>query len=178
MELRVAEYKDYERIARLHTQSWQQHYQGLLDSDYLKNDALMDHRIIWQTRLTNPPFNQHVLVIEEGDVLCGFICAFGHHDFERGTMIDALHIDARYRGQGLGIKLVNKVADWVEHYFAETGIYLQVITGNQQAIGFYDHLGGVQASQRVWRSPCGRELEELIYVWPSSQLLQKTNRIS
>ena len=93
MEIRIAEYSDFERIAALHVRSWKTHYQGLLKQDYLDNEALPDRLVIWQTRLTNPPFNQHILLLEENEKLIGFICAFGNHDFERGSIIESLHID-------------------------------------------------------------------------------------
>lgn len=55
MEIKVAEYCDYERIAQLHAQSWRTHYQGILGKEYLDNDVLEDRLLIWQTRLINPP---------------------------------------------------------------------------------------------------------------------------
>lgn len=66
MELRLAEYKDYERIAQLHADSWKRHYRGILTNTYLDSEAIDDKLLIWQTRLTNPPFNQHIVLAEEG----------------------------------------------------------------------------------------------------------------
>lgn len=66
MELRLAEYKDYERIAQLHVDSWKRHYRGVLSDAYLDSEAIDDKLLIWQTRLTNPPFNQHIVLAEEG----------------------------------------------------------------------------------------------------------------
>ena len=63
MEIRVAEYKDYERIAQLHADSWKIYYRGILADQYLDQDVLEDRSVIWQTRLINPPFNQHVLLL-------------------------------------------------------------------------------------------------------------------
>ncbi|MEF1187536.1 N-acetyltransferase, partial [Vibrio sinaloensis] len=62
MELKVAEYSDYERIATLHAQSWKQFYQGILGKEYLENEVLEERLAVWQTRLINPPFNQHVIL--------------------------------------------------------------------------------------------------------------------
>lgn len=127
MEIKVAEYSDFERIAHLHALSWQINYADILDKDYLANEALQDRLLIWQTRLTNPPFNQHILLIEEGGVLCGFICAFGNHDFEKGTIIESLHIDPKHQGRGLGRLLVKEMATWIERYFPDNGVYLEVL---------------------------------------------------
>lgn len=174
MELKIAEYSDYERIATLHAQSWSQFYDGILGRDFLDNEVLDERKAIWQTRLINPPFNQHVLLIEEGGLLCGFICAFGNHDFEKGTIIDALHIDNAYRGKGLGVKLLNELAQWIAHYFPDNGVYLEVMKGNQQAIDFYQYLGGTFAFERLWDAPCGNQVPELVYTWESgSELAQR-----
>ncbi len=171
MELKIAEYSDYERIAALHAQSWKQHYNGILGKDYLANDVLEDRLAIWQTRLINPPFNQHVILIEEGGLLCGFICAFGNHDFERGTIIDALHIDDAYRGKGIGTQLIEEMAQWIEQYFPDNGVYLEVMKENHQAIEFYDSIGGLSSSERLWNAPCGNQVPELIYTWTSAHTL-------
>ncbi|EGA70756.1 putative acetyltransferase [Vibrio sinaloensis DSM 21326] len=173
MELKVAEYSDYERIASLHAQSWKQFYQGILGREYLESEVLEERMAVWQTRLINPPFNQHVILIEEGGLLCGFICAFGNHDFEKGTMIDALHIDHAYRGKGLGAKLIEEMAKWVEQFFPDSGVYLEVMKGNQQAIEFYDHIGGENTLERIWNAPCGNQVPELVYSWKSPAIMLK-----
>lgn len=173
MELKLAEYNDYERIATLHAQSWKLFYQGILGSEFLKHDVLEERSTIWQTRLINPPFNQHVLLIEEGGLLCGFICAFGNHDFEKGTMIDALHVDPAFRGKGVGVRLLAEMAKWIDQYFPHSGVYLEVMKENTQAVDFYQHLGGECHLERLWNAPCGHQVPELIYAWHSGNHLLK-----
>lgn len=167
MEIKVAEYCDYERIAQLHAQSWRTHYQGILGKEYLDHDVLEDRLLIWQTRLINPPFNQHVLLIEEGGLLCGFICAFGNHDFEKGSIIESLHIDENYRGRGIGRKLIQEMVSWINHYFPDSGVYLEVMAENKQAIDFYDYLESQPRGERLWHSPCGNDIKEWVYSWKS-----------
>ncbi|MGY3571512.1 GNAT family N-acetyltransferase [Vibrio paucivorans] len=174
MELKVAEYSDYERIAQLHAQSWRTYYNGILGDSFLKNDVQDDRSVIWQTRLINPPFNQHVLLIEEGGLLCGFVCAFGNHDFEKGTIIDALHIDENYRGRGLGQKLLIEIANWIEQHFGQSGVYLEIMAENKQAVEFYDRMGGKNSLQRLWNAPCGNQVPELVYTWDSAADLKKS----
>ncbi|RTZ17413.1 GNAT family N-acetyltransferase [Vibrio aquaticus] len=171
MELKVAEYSDYERIATLHAQSWKQFYSGILGAEFLEEEVHDERSAIWQTRLINPPFNQHVILLEEGGLLCGFVCAFGNHDFEKGTIIDALHIDPSYRGRGLGTQLLAEIAQWIAQYFPDNGVYLEVMKDNKQAVEFYQHLGGQCDLERLWNAPCGSQVTELVYTWPSGQAL-------
>ncbi len=171
MEIRIAEYSDFELIAALHVRSWKAHYQGLLNQEYLENEALSDRLVIWQTRLTNPPFNQHILLLEDEGNLLGFICAFGNHDFERGSIIESLHIEPEYRGRGLGKMLIREMAKWIDHYFPDNGVYLEVLEQNQQAIDFYDHIGGEHQVEQLWKAPCGNEIPEFVYAWKTPKLM-------
>ncbi|NOH97509.1 GNAT family N-acetyltransferase [Vibrio sp. 99-70-13A1] len=178
MEIRVAEYKDYERIAQLHADSWKKYYRGILDDEYLDNDVLDDRSVIWQTRLINPPFNQHVLLIEEGGLLIGFLCAFGNHSFERGTFIDALHVDSNFHGRGAGKRLLAELTDWLQHYFNDSGLYLEVMSANTQAVEFYQSIGGKEELEQVWNAPCGSKVNEKVYSWASpSDLASKTKQV-
>ncbi|MEO9494937.1 MAG: GNAT family N-acetyltransferase [Vibrio splendidus] len=175
MEIKVAEYKDYERIAQLHADSWKLYYRGILADDYLENDVLEDRSVIWQTRLINPPFNQHVLLLEEGGLLVGFVCAFGNHNFERGTFIDALHVDNNYRGRGIGKRLLSELTKWLQQYYADSGLYLEVMSENHQAIAFYQAIGGKEELEQVWNAPCGSQVNEKVISWSSPvELEQKT----
>ncbi|WP_070966553.1 GNAT family N-acetyltransferase [Vibrio sonorensis] len=171
MELRVAEYSDYERIAQLHAQSWKDFYKGIYTEDYLTNDVLPDRMVVWQTRLINPAFNQHVLLAEEGGLLMGFICGFGNHDIDKGSIIESLHVDKAYRGRGIGKRLLNEMASWMNHYFPDQGVYLEVLQENKQAHEFYDHFGGENLHEKTWQAPCGSQIPELVIGWKSPQKL-------
>ncbi|PMJ89674.1 GNAT family N-acetyltransferase [Vibrio sp. 10N.261.55.A7] len=173
MDLKIAEYSDYERIATLHAQSWRRFYNGILGDDYLQHDVLEDRLAIWQARLINPPFNQHVLLLEEGGLLCGFVCAFGNHDFEKGTMIESIHVDENYRRRGIGLRLLKEVTLWCEQYFSDSGIYLEVMAENTQAVEFYNRLGGKKLDDRLWNAPCGNKVQEWVYGWKSPEHMQQ-----
>ncbi|YCO00445.1 GNAT family N-acetyltransferase [Vibrio sp. VNB-15] len=171
MELRLAEYKDYERIAQLHVDSWKRHYRGILSDGYLDSEASDDKLLIWQTRLTNPPFNQHIVLAEEGGLLLGFVCVFGNHDFERGSFIEALHVDGGYQGRGIGKQLLLAVAEWHQQYFKDSGLYLEVVSQNEPAVEFYQHIGGQECQERSWKAPGGSEVMEKVFRWSSAQSL-------
>ncbi len=176
MEFRVAEYKDYEAIAQLQARSWKANYRGMVSDDYLDDDVFNDKRLIWQTRLTNPPLNQHVVLAEENHVLVGMICVFGNHDFEKGTFIDSLHVNPAYQHRGIGSELLRMAALWQLHYFENTGIYLEVIEDNTQAIEFYKDIGGIVLDDKKIAKIPGNDNSEVIdtiIAWPSAETLLK-----
>ncbi len=168
MEFRLAEYKDYQRIAQLHASNWKRYYKGILSDEYLESDVDDDRNVLWQTRLINPSFNEYVLLAEEGGLLCGFICAYGNHDVEKGTLIDNLHVDPAYQGRGIAQQLLSHLHLWLNNYFPESGLYLEVLKGNEQAMKFYDHIGGNKVSEGFWKSPEGSAVGEYVYHWARS----------
>jgi GNAT superfamily N-acetyltransferase len=165
MEIRVAEYNDYERIAAMHARSWRLNYRGIMDENYLLQDVEDDRKIIWQARLINSSINQHVLLVEDDGILCGFICAFGNHDFEKGSIIESFHIAPEYQGRGLKQLLLREMAKWIEHYFPDSGVYIEIVEQNTEAQEFYDHLGGLHSTDKIWHTPCGTDIPENIYTW-------------
>lgn len=171
MEIRIASYNDYEEIAKLNAESWRANYRNVMDPDYLEHDVEDDRKVIWQTRLINPPINQHVLLIEDQGQLCGYICVFGNHDFEKGSIIESLHIAPSYQGQGLGRLLLREVAQWIEQFFPDSGVYIEVMDKNRQEIDFYDHLGGQHNSERVWHAPSGNDIDEWIITWDTPKAI-------
>jgi GNAT superfamily N-acetyltransferase len=171
MDIKIAEYDDYTKIAQLHARSWRLNYQGLMNARFLEHEVEEERKVIWQTRLINPPINQHVLVVENEGVLCGFVCAFGNHDFAKGSIIESLHVAPEYQGMGLGRSLLKQAIQWIEHYFPDSGVYIEVMEKNVKAIEFYDHLGGIHSLDKVWHSPCGSDVSEWIYTWETPQAI-------
>ncbi|GLT13765.1 GNAT family N-acetyltransferase [Vibrio algivorus] len=176
MFVREAEFQDYSKIAKLHATSWQQVYQGLLDDDYLENRVEDEHMAMWQTRLTQPPLNQGVLVLEEAGALCGFVCLYGNHSFDQGTMIDNLHVHKDQRGKGYGKALLAEAATWAQKHFADSGIYLEVLKGNDPAKAFYQSLNGQDDGDFIWRAPCGSQVACHTYCWESPKALLKATK--
>ncbi len=106
-----------------------------------------------------------------GGLLLGFICVFGNHDFERGSFIEALHVDDSYRGRGIGKQLLLAVAEWHQQYFKDSGLYLEVVSQNEPAVEFYQHIGGQECQERNWKTPGGNEVLEKVFRWSSAQSL-------
>lgn len=167
MEFKLAEYSDYQRIAELHAVSWQAAYQGMMRQNYLDEHVLNDNTVIWQTRLLNPPFSQHCVIAEDKGQLLGFVCLFGNHSAEFGTIIDNLHISRSAQQQGLAKALLAHSLQWVQNYYPDNGIFLEVLQKNTSAVRFYESIGGVKVRAQKGDSPCGRRIDEFVYCWES-----------
>ncbi|WP_105901624.1 GNAT family N-acetyltransferase [Vibrio gangliei] len=176
MFVREAEFQDYSRIAQIHAKSWQQVYQGLLDAEYLNNRVEDEHLAMWQTRLTQPPLNQGVLVLEDNDQICGFVCLYGNHSFEQGTMIDNLHVIDGQRGKGYGKALLANAAQWAEKHFSDSGLYLEVLEGNAPAKAFYLSLRPQNSGDFIWKAPCGSQVLCHRLRWENPQQLLDATR--
>lgn len=171
MDFKVANYCDFERIAQLQANSLKSHYGGILSEQYLTHEVSAEKLLLWQTRLTNPPFSQHIVLAEEGGLLLGFACAFGNHDFELGTYIDSLYVDDAFQHRGIGSQLLKQIALWQQHYFSDRGLYLQVSESNTEAIDFYLHMGGKVVQSRKREDFSGEVVVEKVITWPSGEAL-------
>ncbi|MHB8454753.1 MAG: GNAT family N-acetyltransferase [Acidiferrobacterales bacterium] len=68
--------------------------------------AAQDRQAVRRQRLTAPKDNQMVLVAEENQELCGFVCAYGEGDPQWGTYIDNLHVRRESQRRGIGKRLM------------------------------------------------------------------------
>ncbi|MEW6983907.1 GNAT family N-acetyltransferase [Colwelliaceae bacterium 6471] len=171
MIYRIAQPSDYQNIAKLHTTSWQENYQGMMAIDYLENRLLQDKQKIWKQRLTSHSPTQHILLAEQDNKLCGFICVIANNDEIYGSIIDNLHVDKNYKEQGIGTTLIKNSALWLEQKYSTLGVYLEVLAGNTSAIAFYQSLGAEKQTEATWLAPCGSHIKEHIYGWKSPKNL-------
>lgn len=69
-------------------------------------------------------------------------------DPDYDAMIEALHVDSRRRGSGIGKRLLAKAAQRLLEDGVQS-VCLRVFDANQQAIVFYKRLGGVADQQGI-----------------------------
>ncbi|NOU51420.1 GNAT family N-acetyltransferase [Pseudoalteromonas sp. JBTF-M23] len=166
MIIRAASLEDLPNISQLHAESWQENYQDALSSEYLANQVFVERAALWQGRLNSPLANQLVLVAEIEGTFCGFICVFGAHHDNYGTLIDNLHVKSAAKGQGIGSKLLAAAFNWAHQHYPQHNIYLEVLACNPKAIAFYQFKGGQNIASGYWHTPCGNQVEEYVYSWP------------
>ncbi|TQV86377.1 GNAT family N-acetyltransferase [Aliikangiella coralliicola] len=167
MNYRNANYNDIDAIAELHAESWREIYRGILSDSFLNKEVLSERRQAWEEILGKPLDNQLVFLVESKSSLCGFICASGAKHPQLGTLIDNLHINRNYKGQGLGTRLLSTVAQWSLKNFPKAGLYLEVLEENHLARSFYESLGATNVSENYWHSPCNTKVKEFLYAWKS-----------
>ncbi|GAW97187.1 MULTISPECIES: GNAT family N-acetyltransferase [Colwellia] len=171
--IRAARLVDLEHIAELHAQSWRENYQQVLSADYLNDKVFAERLAVWTTRLTTPQSNQLVLVAELEGVFCGFICLLGGNHPKYGTIIDNLHVMSANKGQGTGSRLLAAAASWAAANYKDHDVYLEVLAGNNKAIGFYQAKGATNIATAYWHTPCGNKAKEFIYSWGAPDNLAK-----
>jgi GNAT superfamily N-acetyltransferase len=171
MTYREATPNDIEKIAALHAQSWQLHYQGILKEEFL-SQAVEENRLeVWRSRLQNPAENQYILLAEDAGVLCGFACVFADEDPVWGALLDNLHISAHRKGEGIGTMLLRLAAQWAVQRRPSTNFYLWVYEDNRNARKFYEGLGAVNQEMVSTENPGGGSANVCRYVWTDVKAL-------
>lgn len=61
--------------------------------------------------------------------------------YENGAYLSRLHVDERYRNNGIGRKLLKAAALYFPHI---EKFYLNTLSSNKNAISFYKHVGFVE----------------------------------
>jgi GNAT superfamily N-acetyltransferase len=168
---REATSKDAENIAMLHAASWQQHYRGILLDEFLDHQVQQNRLELWQSRFQQPKDTQYVVVAEEHQTLYGFACVFANADPVWGTLLDNLHVRSPRKGEGIGKKLIQSVAERAYTHRQQTSLYLWVYTRNTAARGFYERIGGVNQEEVIEECPGGGRAAICRYVWKDIQQL-------
>lgn len=87
--------------------------------------------------------NGHLILVaeHEGGIIGNLIFFRGTKARNSHTGELALGIDEAWRGQGIGKQLIERLIQWAEIQSGIEKIWLQVISGNDQAVGLYKKLG-------------------------------------
>lgn len=180
MEIRSAVPSDAEGIARVHTQSWQHAYLGILSAEYL--DALhWEQRYeMWNAALAEPAsLDKSIFVaIDTDEVVAGF-AAIGltrDDDLRSDGFFElyAIYVAPASWRRGIGTKIMDTALDTVST--TAPGVTLWVLAENERGRRFYERHGfafdGTSKTQPVG----DRELEEVRYLLPGDKLAMRSVR--
>ena len=171
VEYRPARPSDAHAIASLHTRSWRENYRGAYSDAFLDGELPEERMRVWRARLDHPVENQFVQLAFDAATLVGFICAYGAHDPEWGSLVDNLHVAHAAKRNGIGLSLVRHAGAWLESVYPDLGVYLFVLEINSAARRFYERLGARNAGVSTMETHGGAIVRSCRYVWPRAKLL-------
>jgi L-amino acid N-acyltransferase YncA len=164
--IRPAEPADAQAIASVQTASWRTTYATLVPMQFLASMDVNRRAAVWHTWLTDSSSRQCIFVAEDKD---GQVVGFASggperegHPIYKGEL-SAIYILDTYHGQGIGRRLVQAVAGWLnqQHYH---NMLIWVLAGNTIGIGFYEAIGGQRVASKFIEIG-GANLEEYAYGW-------------
>jgi ribosomal protein S18 acetylase RimI-like enzyme len=164
IEYRLARHSDADAIAHLHTRSWRENYRGAYSDAFLDHELPAERIQVWRARLADPA-DQFVQLAFDGPHLVGFVCAYGNHDPQWGSLVDNLHVAQAAKRAGIGAALVRHAGAWLESVYPELGVYLFVLEINSPARRFYERLGAENAGVATMETHGGAVVRSCRYVW-------------
>jgi GNAT superfamily N-acetyltransferase len=148
--IRKKEQKDCAAIAHVVTIAWNETYQGIVPTSFLKELYNNEEQRANNSFLKFTESNNHQYVLEVANRVVGFVNVgpSNDKDYQDCGELQAIYIMSAYKGQGFGKKLF------------ETGIKeLKQMGFNKMIIGcldgnpsnnFYQHLGGKFVKKRIF----------------------------
>lgn len=125
--------EDAPGIARVHTQSWQETYTGLVPERFLGDDALHSREAMWTRMLADPSRRVRVRVAVVGETIIGFTGTGQprEDDPAREHALHLLYVLGEHHGTGAGQALLDAV-------LGGEPAQLWVAEANAHAIHFYE----------------------------------------
>ncbi len=142
MTLRRALPADAQTVGRIHVESWNVVYRGIMPDDVIARTDLAYRTRFWADRIADAEWP--VYLIEEagqGVAFCQMVpTKDADDDATRVGHITSLHVLPRLRGRGYGRALIDHVCDEFQRRgFAE--VTLWVLEENRDARRFYEQRG-------------------------------------
>ena len=160
-------------VARLHADSWQSAYRGILSDHYLDTQVQSERHRNWETRLaTDDPRRFGVVAWQDGAAVA-FVCVQCDDHPEYGSLIDNLHVTPAARSSGIGPLLLDAAAAGILARAATPQVYLWVYDANVRARAFYARMGGTEVEATMKPSVEGIPLPEWRVCWPDVRVLRR-----
>lgn len=170
--VRLARAEDAAAIARVHVETWQSAYAGIIPDDYLVRLGNLLERKPRQAALA-PTVRETTLVADvDGDVV-GY-ASFGparraglRLEQRFDAEIYTLYVLPDYQGRGLGGKLLRRAFRALDARGC-SGVIVWVLEANPSRY-FYERMAGSSVARRTERF-AGADLAELAYGWHELRL--------
>ncbi len=157
--IRQAITADIPRLARVHVQSWQETYTGLIPDDVLENIITLESRELqWQRTLANPKIT--VFVAEVSGAVVGF-CSVAVA--VRQAEIYTLYLLKANQGLGIGRQLFYSALGYAKSKGSKS-LTLWVLANNPTR-KFYEYMGGNLEDERIEKIGSTNLLEVMYEFW-------------
>lgn len=172
VRIRRAGVEDATTIARLHVETWQAAYAGILPDAALVSLDPQAQAETWRRRLSTPPRGVQTLIADLALDALGVVfepVAFGACGPARpGPLVydgevTELYVAPDWQGQGLGRQLLGSL--FRELYDRGHGDAVIWVLAQNPARFFYEHMGGRFVAQRQ-ETVAGRACAVFAYAWP------------
>ncbi len=164
LTIRPAETRDAPAIAKVHVDTWQIAYRGIVPQDYIDNLTVQNRTMSWLRLLERNP-DLITLVSENHD---GRIVGFAsggpirHREPRFEAEITTLYVSPHAQRQGHGRRLFMALSNRLAQRGLK-GLFVWVLAEND-ARAFYETLGGREVSE-ITRDFAGAALREIGYGW-------------
>ncbi|WP_308639374.1 GNAT family N-acetyltransferase [Paenibacillus silvisoli] len=143
MNIRLASIDDSESIARVHLESWQSTYTGIVADDYLAGLTLEGRTRNWLWNFNHPQPDQMTFVAESEDGrIVGFISGGKCREADWGcdAEVYAVYLLKEAQGQGYGRRLFVEITAALKAK-GYSSLMLWVLRDNP-SLHFYERMGG------------------------------------
>lgn len=167
IEVRAARPTDASTIARIHTDTWESTYTGVVPQAYLESITHDERLTDWKQMLIRAP--QGIFVAEHSEMGgMGFVSCSGANEPIRGDFgnfrgeINYLYVRPECQGMGLGKQLFDTaIANLVKAGYSAVLFW---VLGDASICGFLERTGGRLIAERP-TIIAGTEMREIAYGW-------------
>lgn len=172
LNIRQASIEDAPQIAKVHVESWQTGYAGIIDQDQLDALNVVQRQERWVKSLQPDNYQGSKMFLAfEGARLAGFSRA-GPARSDKTEAITpgvaelyCIYVDPAYFGLGVGKALFNVCADFVQGQGYHS-MFVKVLIDNKRGRNFYQRMGAIPVQGSEQDHPIdGRIYKEMTYLW-------------
>jgi ribosomal protein S18 acetylase RimI-like enzyme len=151
-------------IARVHVETWQSAYRGLIADDMLDSLDVEHRATTWRIVIERALPGSDILIAERDGVIVGFCSCGRSRSDDSGTVgeVYAIYVHPDAAGTGVGGALL-RAAERCMRDNGFTEATLQVLETNAQSRGFYEHLGWRDTGEREDEVVAGVVLRVAVY---------------
>ena len=165
MEIRRAKYTDIEQIAKIHVETWQDAYKGLMPAELLDNLSIDQKIKLWESLLSSDNKDTIVFVATEGESIIGFTSIGKSRDPEATEEIGeiyTIYVDHNHYRKAAGKLLLDAVqVELKELGFSKATLW--VLETNIQGRNFYEKNGWQITEGKKTEERNGYKLDEVKY---------------